>query len=110
MLLFVCLILKKHKALRVVKFRRISLVTSAERDLRSTLSVEQVAFLKGRQMLDAVLIANDVVEEYRRSKKEALIFNIDFEKAFDHVDRNFFDFVLEDQWLGEKDGECGSIV
>ncbi|RVW99765.1 hypothetical protein CK203_029144 [Vitis vinifera] len=39
---------------------------------------------KGKQILDAVLIANEIVDEKRRSGEEGVVFKIDFEKAYDH--------------------------
>ena len=36
--------------------------------------------------MDAMLIANEVVDEKRRSREEGVVFKIDFEKAYDHVD------------------------
>ncbi|RVW63352.1 hypothetical protein CK203_058260 [Vitis vinifera] len=41
-------------------------------------------FVQGRQILDAVLIANEIVDEKRRSGEEGVVFKIDFEKAYDH--------------------------
>ena len=35
------------------------------------------------------------MDEKRRSRKEGLVFKIDFEKAYDHVDWDFLDHVLE---------------
>ncbi|RDY08615.1 hypothetical protein CR513_07141, partial [Mucuna pruriens] len=37
---------------------------------------------KGRNLLDKVLIANEVIDKVK-SKKSCLIFNVDFEKAYD---------------------------
>ncbi|WJZ92594.1 hypothetical protein VitviT2T_011580 [Vitis vinifera] len=45
--------------------------------------------------MDAVLIANEIVDERRRSGEEGVIFKIDFEKAYDHVRWDFLDQVLE---------------
>ena len=45
--------------------------------------------------MDAVLIANEIVDEKRRLGKEGVIFKIDFEKAYDHVNWDFLDHVLE---------------
>ncbi|RVW83280.1 putative mitochondrial protein [Vitis vinifera] len=42
-------------------------------------------FHKRRQILDAYLIANEIVDEKRRSGEEGVVFKIDFEKAYDHV-------------------------
>ncbi|RVX09484.1 hypothetical protein CK203_015264 [Vitis vinifera] len=54
--------------------------------LHKTISSSQGAFVEGRHILDAVLIANEVVDEKRRSGEEGVVFKIDFEKAYDHVD------------------------
>ena len=45
--------------------------------------------------MDAVLIANEIVDEKRRSGEEGVVFKIDFEKAYDHVNWDFLDHVLE---------------
>ena len=95
---FICLIPKKVNAIRIGDFRPISLVTSLYKilgkvlskrlrmSLGDTVSRVQGAFVKGRQILDVALVANEIVEEYRSSRREGLIFKIDFEKAYDHVD------------------------
>ena len=44
--------------------------------------------------MDVVLIANEV-DEKRRSKEKGVVFKIDFEKAYGHVDRDFLDHALE---------------
>ena len=55
----------------------------------------QGAFVEGRHILDAMLIANEVVDEKRRSGEEGVVFKIDFEKDYDHVDWGFLDHVLQ---------------
>ena len=45
--------------------------------------------------MDAVLIANEIVDEKRRSGEEGVVFKIDFEKTYDHVSWDFLDHVLE---------------
>ncbi|RVX05736.1 Transposon TX1 uncharacterized 149 kDa protein [Vitis vinifera] len=63
--------------------------------LHETIHYTQGAFVQGRQILDAVLIANEIVDERRRSGEEGVVFKIDFEKAYDHVKWDFLDHVLE---------------
>ncbi|RVX21695.1 Transposon TX1 uncharacterized 149 kDa protein [Vitis vinifera] len=63
--------------------------------LHETIHSTQGAFVQGRQILDAVLIANEIVDEKRRSGEEGVILKIDFEKAYDHVSWDFLDQVLE---------------
>ena len=43
----------------------------------------QSAFVKDRQLMHGVLVANEVVEEARRSKRPCMVFKVDFEKAYD---------------------------
>ena len=54
--------------------------------LHETIHSTQEAFVQGRQILNAVLIANEIVDEKRRSGEEDVVFKIDFEKAYDHAD------------------------
>ncbi|RVW12452.1 LINE-1 retrotransposable element ORF2 protein [Vitis vinifera] len=63
--------------------------------LQETIHSTQGAFVQGRQILDAVLIANEIVDEKKRSGEEGVVFKIDFEKAYDHVKWDFLDHVLE---------------
>ena len=45
--------------------------------------------------MDAILIANEIVDEKRRLGEEGVVFKIDFEKTYDHVSWDFLDHVLE---------------
>ena len=105
---------KKTNSSKIRDFRPISLVTSLYKIiakvlsrrmrevLRDTISESQGAFVSGRQILDVALIANEVVEDYRSSRKSGIIFKIDFEKAYDHVEWPFLQFVLEKKGFKEK--------
>ena len=109
---YICLIPKKSDSTKLGDFRPISLVSSLYKIvskvlafrlrevLEGTISSAQGAFMKGRQILDAVLIANEVVEDVRKKKDEGLVFKIDFEKAYDHVEWAFLDDVLGKKGFG----------
>ena len=111
---FICLIPKKLNSISIRDFRPISLVTSLykvlakvlslrlKRVLSETIDSSQGAFVQGRQILDLVLIANEVVEEYRSKKKEGIVFKIDFEKAYDHISWEFLEFVMERKGFGDR--------
>ena len=63
--------------------------------LADTISETQWAFVAGRKILDVVLVANETVEEYRKFGRSGVVFKINFEKAYDHVEWGFLDFVLQ---------------
>jgi len=63
--------------------------------ISSVVSETQSSFIKNRQILDGILIANEVVDEARKLKKELLLFKADFEKAYDSVDLGYLDSVME---------------
>jgi hypothetical protein len=54
----------------------------------------QSAFLKGRQLVDGVVIINEVVDLARRNGQGCLIFKVDFEKAYDSVEWSFLEYML----------------
>jgi hypothetical protein len=54
----------------------------------------QSAFIKGRNLVDGVLVVNEVVDLAKKSGKECLIFKVDFEKAYDSVEWSFLEYML----------------
>ena len=110
----IILLPKRNLTKKISYFRPISLITSLykiiakvlSRRLRGvpheTIHSTQDAFVQGRQILDAVLIANEIVDERRRSREEGVVFKIDFEKAYDHVRWDFLDQVLEKKGFGPR--------
>jgi len=64
----------------------------------------QSAFIKGRGLLDSILVANEIVEEYRQKKKRLAIVKVDYEKAYDSVNWDFLYHMMErmgfcDRWI-----------
>lgn len=94
----VVLIPKFDNPQRLNDFRPISLVGSMYKILAkilanrlrlvigSVISDSQSRFIKGRQILDGILVANEVVDEARKCKNELILFKVDFEKAYDFID------------------------
>jgi hypothetical protein len=62
----------------------------------------QSAFVRGRQLVEGVVVVNEVVDFAKKSGKQCLIFKVDFEKAYDSVDWGFLDYMLRRFGFGEK--------
>jgi hypothetical protein len=54
--------------------------------LGKIVSHSQTAFIKGRQLLDSILVANECLDSWLRSGAPGIICKLDLEKANDHVD------------------------
>jgi hypothetical protein len=95
---FIALIPKVDNPKKLNDFRPISLVGSMYKILAkvlanrlrhvvgSVVSEEQSAFVKERQILDRILVANEVVDDARKNQKELVLSKVDFEKAYDMMD------------------------
>ncbi|PNY11183.1 cysteine-rich receptor-like protein kinase [Trifolium pratense] len=67
----------------------------------------QLAFIKGRNLVDSVLVVNEVLEMAKKSRRDCLIFKVDFEKAYDSVDWDFLEYMLH-RSVFAKNGLIGS--
>ncbi|RVW40176.1 LINE-1 retrotransposable element ORF2 protein [Vitis vinifera] len=111
---FMVLIPKKAGAEALGDFRPISLVGSLYKWLAKVLanrlkkvvgkviSKAQGAFVEGRQILDAVLIANEAIDSALKNNESGILCKLDIEKAYDKVDWNFILTVMQKMGLGEK--------
>ena len=65
----------------------------------------QNAFVEGRQILDASLIANEVIDSMLKKKKKGVLCKLDIEKAYDKINWNFLTAVFgkmgfKEKWMG----------
>ena len=103
---FLCLIPKVENPQQLGEFRPISLVGCLYKIISKALSlrlkkvigkiidIRQSAFIEGRGLLNSVLIANEVLEEYKRKRKQSICFKVDYEKAYDSVKWEFLYYML----------------
>jgi len=62
--------------------------------MNNLISTNQSVFVKGRRLVDGVVAVNEVIDVARKSKKECLIFKVDFEKACDSISWNFLEYMM----------------
>ncbi|RVW24229.1 LINE-1 reverse transcriptase-like [Vitis vinifera] len=78
------------------------LANRLKRVVGKVVSKAQNAFVQGRQILDAVLVANEVLDSVLKNKEEAVMCKLDIEKAYDHVEWSFLFSVMRKMGFGEK--------
>ncbi|GJY66889.1 RNA-directed DNA polymerase, eukaryota [Tanacetum coccineum] len=78
------------------------LASRLARAIDSVISPNQSAFIKGRQILDGFLIANEIIRMDKLKDQNLLIFKVDFEKAFDSVNWNSLLDVMRKMGFGLK--------
>ena len=65
------------------------LANRIKRVMRLIISQSQNAFVEGRQILNAMLIANEAVDSILRRKEKGILCKLGIEKAYDHIKRDF---------------------
>jgi len=118
---FIALTPKVDNPQQLNDFRPISLVGSLYKILAkvltnrlrlmigSMISESQSAFIKGRQILDGILVANEVIDEARKCKKELILFKVDFERAYEVMVKMGFP-TLWSKWITECIGTATASV
>ena len=70
--------------------------------VENVVSKAQGAFVKGRQILDAMLIANEVIDSILKNNENGILCKLDIEKAYYNVDWSFLLTVMQKMGFGEK--------
>jgi hypothetical protein len=68
--------------------------------LSRALSAEQLGFLKGRQILDAVGVAQECLHTIKTKSLQAILLKLDLKKAFDCINWNFLHLILIQSGFG----------
>ncbi|GJY44030.1 RNA-directed DNA polymerase, eukaryota [Tanacetum coccineum] len=111
---FITLIPKSQDPKTVSDFRPISLIGSLYKVVTKILAIRlssvisdlisdvQTAFLPNRQILDGPFIINELLSWCRHKKQQAMVFKVDFAKAYDSVRWDYLDDVLFSFGFGVK--------
>ena len=112
--IFIVMVPKKEGADDFKDFRPISLVGSLYKPIANVLANRlkkvmsrlvnkaQNAFVEGRQILDASLIANEVIDSMTRRKEKGILYKLDVEKAYDKLNWQLLLTVLREMGFGRK--------
>jgi len=111
---FVTLIPKINCTVKLADFRPISLVGSLYKIISKMLAIRlkhvmpevitdnQTAFIKGRQILDSVLIVNEAIAYIKAKQGKAYLFKLDFHKAFNSVLWEYINEVMASMGFGTR--------
>ena len=107
---FLVLILKRGGAEDLRDCKPISLVGGLCKWLANRLkmvvakviSKAQNAFVEGKQILDAVLVANEVIDSILKSNDCVILSKLDIEKVYDHGDLSFLFSIMDEMGFEEK--------
>ncbi|MCI10933.1 LINE-1 reverse transcriptase like, partial [Trifolium medium] len=103
---FIALIPKVARPSSLGEFRPISLLGCLYKLLAKVLAARlakvmdsvvastQSAFIKGRNLVDGVMVVNEVIDLARKTGRGCLVLKVDFEKAYDSVEWGFLEYML----------------
>ncbi|WMV13599.1 hypothetical protein MTR67_006984 [Solanum verrucosum] len=111
---FIALIPKKAGASELKDYRPISLIGGVykiiakllaerlKRVVSKLVNKNQMAFIKGRQIMDAALIASECIDSRMKGGVAGVLCKLDIQKAYDHVNWAFLLNVLRQMGFGSK--------
>jgi hypothetical protein len=108
------LIPKVDNASEIKYFRPISLLNCSFKIFSKVLTIrlekvcqrlvakEQSAFIRGRYILESVVIAHEILHSIHKNKTPGVILKLDYEKAYDRVDLDFLFEAMELRGFGSR--------
>jgi hypothetical protein len=77
------------------------LTTRLERICERIVAQEQSAFIRGRYILESIVIAHEVVHSLHRAKEPGVIIKLDYEKVYNRVNLDFLFEILRTRGFSE---------
>ena len=111
---FIALIPKKPEATVLKDYRPISLVGGIYKIIARILverlktvldklvNNHQMAFIKGRQIMDVALLASEFIDARRKNGIPGIMCKLDIQKAYDHVNWDYLLNILRQMGFGDK--------
>ncbi|GKC22688.1 putative RNA-directed DNA polymerase [Tanacetum coccineum] len=92
----ISLIRCQYKIIAKILTNRLAFVIS------SVVSDCQMAFIKGRQIINGPLLVDEIIAWAKQKKKKMFILKVDFEKAFDTLNWSFLDSIMAQMGFSTK--------
>jgi hypothetical protein len=73
-----------------------------EKVCQEIIAKEQSAFIRGRFILESIVVAHELVHSIHKSKEPGVIIKLDYEKAYDRVNLDFLMKIVESRGFGDK--------
>ncbi|GJY70863.1 putative RNA-directed DNA polymerase [Tanacetum coccineum] len=86
----------QYKIIAKILANRLSLV------IPSVIGEVQMAYIKGRQIIDGPLIVDEIISWAKKYKKRLMFLKVDFEKAFDSLNWSFLFSIMEQMGFSRK--------
>jgi hypothetical protein len=64
------------------------------------ISKNQFAFIKGRFILESMVVAHEIIHDIHKNKESGVILKLDYEKAYDRVSWTFLEEMLTSRGFG----------
>jgi hypothetical protein len=99
----------KMKLFRPISFLNCSfkifskiLTLRLERLNQRLVAKKQSAFIRGRFILESMVIDHEIVHSIHKTKTSGVVIKLDYEKAYDRVNIDFFMEILKSRGFGDR--------
>ena len=60
------------------------------------ISLEQVGFMEGRQILDGIILVHEIIHSLKSTRTPGMLLKLDLSKAYDKLNWQFFSGILKE--------------